>query len=241
MLRQTFCHIQGIGPASERKLWQRGIRDWSSALGEQDLSRLHPDLSESEQRFAAREWKWFDQRLPAGEKWRAFGDFGSQALYVDIETDGGLDEESITVIGCFDGHVAHTFVRGRDLEKAKELIEDAPLVVTFNGAQFDMPFIRRRFFYNLFNHVHVDLRFPLKRLGFAGGLKKIEECVGLSRGDSTRGLGGWDAVRLWREHEQGSTEALEVLLEYNREDTRNLQPLMKMVYEKLTKTTGFPE
>jgi len=155
---------------------------------------------------------------------------------VDIETDGGMDEDSITVIGCFDGSEAHTFVRGRDLEKAKELIEDHPLVVTFNGAQFDLPMIRRRFTNNLFNHVHVDLRFPLRRLGMRGGLKAIEEQLGIARPAETRGLGGWDAVRLWREWERGSAESLELLLSYNREDTRNMMPLMKKVYEELGAT-----
>ena len=62
------------------------------------------------------DWKFFDQRIPTAEKWRAFGELGSRALYVDIETDGGMDEDCITVLGCYDGRTAHTFVRGRDLE-----------------------------------------------------------------------------------------------------------------------------
>jgi uncharacterized protein len=239
-LRTSFIHLQGVGPMTERKLWQRGLRTWDDLRAHEDGGKYASDLARSQERFASGDWKHFDRALPANEKWRVLGDFQDKALFVDIETDGGVDGESITVIGCYDGREAHTFVRGRDLEKAKELIEDHPLIVTFNGAQFDMPLIRRRFFYNLFNHVHIDLRFPLKRLGFSGGLKKIEGAAGIARGDATRGLDGWDAVRLWREHERGSAEALDVLLEYNREDTRNLQPLLRLVYERLTATSGFP-
>ena len=87
--------------------------------------------------------------------------------------------------------------------------------------------------YNLFNHVHVDLRFALRRIGFSGGLKSIEQQVGIERCPEARGLDGWDAVRLWREFEHGSEESLEVLLAYNREDIKNLMPLMKKVFEEL--------
>jgi uncharacterized protein YprB with RNaseH-like and TPR domain len=40
-------------------------------------------------------------------------------------------------------------------------------------------------------------------------------------------------VRLWREYEYGSREALELLLNYNREDIVNLKPLMELVYREL--------
>lgn len=237
-LRNSFVHLQGIGPATEGRLWRRGLRTWTDLLAVEAGQRAEA-LRESHARFERGDWNWFDRAFPAGEKWRAFGDLGDRALYVDIETDGGMEGESITVIGCFDGVTAHTFVRGRDLEQAKELIEQHPLVVTFNGAQFDLPLIRRRFFYNLFNHVHVDLRFVLRRLGLRGGLKAIERQLGMSRSAETEGLGGWDAVRLWREWEMGHEASLQILLAYNREDTRNMLPLMKLAYEELSRKTGW--
>lgn len=233
MLQRTFCHLQGVGPTTERRLWRSGARDWDTALGDEKFSRFHADLAESKQRFSSSDWKFFDQKIPTAEKWRAFGELGSRALYVDIETDGGMDEDCITVLGCYDGRTAHTFVRGRDLEAGKELIESHPLVVTFNGVQFDLPVIRRRFAHNLFNHVHIDLRFPLKRVGLSGGLKSIEQQFGIVRAEATRGLGGYDAVRLWHAYEDGSNEALELLLAYNREDIRNMEPLMKHAFQKL--------
>lgn len=232
-LRTSFVHLQGVGLATERRFHLRGLRTWDDLRADGAGERYARDLEESQRRFEAGDWAWFDRALPADQRWRAFGDFGSRALYVDIETDGGVHEDCITVIGCFDGREAHTFVRGRDLDRGREMIENHPLVVTFNGAAFDLPVIRRRFLYNLFNHVHVDLRFPLRKLGLAGGLKAIERQLGLDRPAEVSGLGGWDAVRLWREWEGGSEESLEILLAYNREDTRNMKPLMEHVYQKM--------
>ncbi len=240
MLQQSFIHLPGIGPTTEQRLWRAGIRDWRALL-ERGGAVLHGaradearrGAEESLARFARGDWTWFEAALPADAKWRAFGELGDRALYVDIETDGGFGPEAITVIGCYDGVTAHTFVAERDLDAAREFIEQFPLVITYNGAAFDMPLIRQRFPYNLFNHVHVDLRFPLHRLGLKGGLKVIEQMAGIERGADTRGLDGWDAVRLWREWQAGSARSLEVLLAYNREDIVNLAPLMRLAYDRL--------
>ena len=240
MLQQTFIHLPGIGPTTEQRLWRAGISDWR-ALVERGGAVFHGargDLvrrgaEESLARFGRGDWKWFDAILPADAKWRAFGELGDRTLYVDIETDGGFGAEAITVIGCYDGRTAHTFVAERDLDAAREFIERFPLVVTYNGAAFDMPLIREKFRYNLFNHIHIDLRFPLRRLGLRGGLKVIEQMVGIERGPDSRGLDGWDAVRLWREWQEGSARSLEVLLAYNCEDIQNLAPLMRLAYDRL--------
>lgn len=240
VLQQTFIHLPGIGPTTEQRLWREGLHNWHDLVeqGDRFLHGARGDLArrgaeESITRQARGDWKWFDASLPADAKWRAYGELGQQALYVDIETDGGFDAEAITVIGAYDGCTARTFVAERDLDAAREFIERFPLVVTYNGAVFDMPLIRQRFPYNLFNHVHVDLRFPLHRLGLRGGLKMIEHLVGIERAPTTRGLDGWDAVRLWREWQEGSAQSLEVLLAYNREDIVNLAPLMQLAYDRL--------
>ena len=240
MLQQTFCHLPGIGPTTERRLWREGLVDWRTLI-ERGGSGLHGArgdrvrraAEESLLRFEHGDWKWFEASLPADAKWRAFGELGPRALYVDIETNGGFGAEAITVIGAYDGTTAHTFVAERDLDAARELIENFPLVITFNGAAFDMPLIRQRFPSNVFNHIHIDLRFPLHRRGLNGGLKLIEQQVGIARGPDTQGLDGWDAVRLWREWQSGRARSLEVLLAYNREDIVNLAPLMRLAYDQL--------
>jgi uncharacterized protein len=246
MLQRTFLHIPGIGETTEQKLWRAGIRDWADFVNAQERGRLRGrkvegaigDVRESIRHYGGSDWNHFEKRLPSHQKWRAFGDLGDRALYVDIETTGMGGDDQITVIGIYDGRTARSFVADRDLDEAAAEIEDHPLIVTYNGAQFDMPFIRARFRYNLFNHIHVDLRFPLRRLGYTGGLKKIEQAFGIERSGRTKGLDGWDAVRLWREYRQGSRDALDVLLEYNREDIVNLEPLMRFVFREMSSRLG---
>ena len=245
MLQQTFSHLPGIGATTEQRLWRAGLGDWRALAerGGEALRGARADAvrraaEESLVRFERGDWKWFDAALPADAKWRAFGELGSRALYVDIETDGGFGADAITVIGCYDGTTAHTFVAGRDLDAARELIESFPLVVTYNGASFDMPLIRQRFPCNAFNHIHVDLRFPLHRLGLRGGLKIIEQMVGIERGPLAQGLDGWDAVRLWHEWQNGRARSLEILLAYNCEDIVNLAPLMRLAYDRLKLATA---
>ena len=247
MLKRTFLHLPRVGETTERKIWNLGVHSWhdflaahgAGAFRGRRIERLSGDVTESIGRYERGDWNYFDQRVPSAHKWRAFGDLGDRVLYVDIETTGLMGDDPITVIGTYDGSDVKSFVAGRNLEAAQAEIEKHPLIVTFNGAQFDMPIIRSRFRYNFFNHVHIDLRFPLKRLGLTGGLKRIEETLGIQRSPRTRGLDGWDAVRLWNEYQDGSEAALELLLEYNREDIKNLQPLMRLVHGELTKQLSF--
>ena len=49
MLTKSFCHLPGVGPKTEQKLWAKGIRSW-------EAPELRPDwaerLLESRDRFA---------------------------------------------------------------------------------------------------------------------------------------------------------------------------------------------
>jgi uncharacterized protein YprB with RNaseH-like and TPR domain len=76
----------------------------------------------------------------------------------------------------------------------------------------------------------VDLRFLLARLGFKGGLKKIEPHFGIHRPDEVDGMDGYMAVILWDRYRRGDTGALDLLLSYNREDVVNLEVLMDAAF-----------
>src|SRR2546428_626169 len=101
------------------------------------------------------------------------------------------------------------------------------------GSRFDVPFLRKAFPRMHLDQIHLDLVHPLRRLGFVGGLKAIESQVGILRSEETTGLGGFDAVRLWRAHDEGDDDALDLLLRYNMEDVVNLEPLTELAYEGL--------
>ena len=234
MLRRTFLHLPGVGESTERRWWQRGLRDWTVALAAPCREDQRDALLASVTALREENWAYFERSIANVHKWRAWSELADRALFVDIETNGGYGPQSITVIGTYDGSAVRHFVAGENLQEAADHLESYPLLVTFNGLFFDMPLIRQRFTHRLSNHLHLDLRFPLHRLGLKGGLKRIEHQLGLARSEATDGLGGWDAVRLWREWERGSREALELLLEYNAEDVRNLRPLAMHVAEQMT-------
>jgi len=243
MLHHTFAHVPGIGLVTEKSLWSSGVRSWSDALNplwpacppRVRADTVRPVVQASLEAYDRRQWRFFDKALPPALKWRAFGDLAAQAHYVDIETSG-YDNE-ITMIGIYDANGFHAYVADQNIEEAREHLENAPLIITFNGVQFDMPLIRARFPYALWNHIHVDVMYPLKKLGLRGGLKRIEQAMGLTRSDETQGLTGWDAVHLWRAWRMGSREALDRLIAYNEEDVRNLAPLMQHVFDTLSAET----
>lgn len=247
MLRNTFIHLNGIGSATEKKLWRKGIHCWDDLL-ERGLeflptmrqSPIHANVCESIRRYNTGDWNFFEQSLPSSQKWRAYNDLKDKVLFLDIETTGLTDADSITLIGTYNGSESKMFVAGFNLEDAAAEISRYPLLVTFNGTCFDLPLIKRHFHKLAHNHIHIDLRYPLCWLGYRGGLKVIERRFGIQRSSETRFLDGWDAVRLWHEHRRGSREALELLKKYNEEDVRNLKHLLEIVCRMGTQNIGAP-
>lgn len=245
MLDHTFIHIQGIGEKSERDIWSRGIRTWSDFLEcpECVLSEVKDCVIRKELRNSIahrREIGFFAERLPSAEIWRLYESFRRRVVYLDIETSNGyMGADEITVVGTYDGTCVRSFVSGSNFEDFEGYISAFDLVVTFNGTCFDLPFIRRSIPNIALPPGHIDLRFPLKRLGYRGGLKKIEKEMGIERISEIRQMDGYDAVRLWRDYQWGDNRALEVLLEYNKADVVNLEPLMEFVNREL-KARIFP-
>ena len=248
MLRQTFIHARGVGPTTERRLWKGGVRSWeefldkisSGGLPNRRLLGIVPVVRESEKALAAGRIEFFSEALPSSDQWRLYPDFVERAAFVDIETTGltaGCDK--VTVIGLFDGDRFQAFVRGRNLDRFPGVAAQYALLVTYNGATFDLPFLRSEF-PRLRVRAHLDLRYPLKRLGCSGGLKEVEREVGIRRPAGLRDLDGFDAVRLWHEYERGRRNALETLLEYTRLDVENLLPLANRVSREMPRTIGAP-
>lgn len=239
LLEHTFIHIPGIGPKTEKRIWESGIYTWQDFL-KADRVIINPSKDrmiryELERSLRHRdEIRFFQNRLSSDQMWRLFQDFRDRAVYLDIETSGGFQGvDEITVIGLYDGDSVFTFVNGRNLEEFEIAIASYELVITFNGSTFDLPFIRRGFPHIHLPPAHIDLRFVLNRLGYKGGLKAIEKSMGISRESDIEGLNGFDAVLLWKAHQWGDREALKELIRYNTADIVNLEPLMEMAYEKM--------
>jgi uncharacterized protein YprB with RNaseH-like and TPR domain len=144
--------------------------------------------------------------------------------------------DDITVVGMFDGTRTHALVKGINLDHAylESILSKASTIVTFNGAGFDLPMIETHFPGAIPPVPHVDLRHLLRRLGHRGGLKAIERDLGIERDRRLEYMTGEDAVYLWRAWQRkGNRNALDLLLEYNSEDCRNLGTLSRYAYGKM--------
>ncbi len=249
MLYNTFIHIPGIGPVTERQLWDSGIHTWPDFLTACSLPararsayRLsRPILAECSARLKNMDAGYFSENIPSRESWRMYADFRANAAFLDIETTGLSPRSSIiTLVGILDTEGYHPFVYDRNLSDLREALEKYDLIVTFNGATFDLPFIEYHFGSVFKRKIHIDLRFPLRRLGLKGGLKSLEQRMGVGRPSELLALNGYDAVRMWRMWTRGNKGALETLIRYNAEDVLSLPKLAEIAYRRIADSIGAP-
>jgi len=92
-----------------------------------------------------------------------------------------------------------------------------------------LPFIRSRLGINLAEQfTHHDLMYDCWRNNLFGGLKAVERQLGINR--ELKGVDGYEAVRLWwRYVDSFDLDALNTLLEYNKEDVINLRTLKEIL------------
>lgn len=245
MLESTFCHIPGVGAHTEKSLWQQGCLTWHTylrnpegfSIGGADRNYVNSFVRKSVEQLKKRDHRFFAEALGTRESWRAWPEFRGKTAYLDIETDGGQSGDSVTMVGLYDGADFTCLVKGIDLDAFPDVISKYSMVVTFFGTGFDIPMLRRAFPHVRFDHLHLDLCHTLKRVGYRGGLKKIEKQLGIARGEGTDGLSGFDAIRLWNEYRSGRDASLEILVEYNREDVVNLETLAEIAFDRLRAST----
>jgi hypothetical protein len=205
---------------------------------------LRATIDQSIEALERRDRAHFATAIPQREHWRTVGEFGRLG-YLDIETDGGITADSVTVIGLSDGYECNILIKGKDLNDFPQLAEQYDGFVTFFGAGFDIPMLKRRFpsLDSVFrDRFHIDLCPALRRLGYRGGLKSIERELGVTRVPEAEGLDGMDAVRLWsayRRGGRGAEEALRLLIAYNREDVVNMKTLLEFAAPRLRALSGF--
>lgn len=235
MLTATFCHLKGLSRRSEERLWASGILAWQHLRGAGHCpfspakkEKVVAQLEESCRALADGDARHFLDSLPPAYLPRVYPHFKDRIAYVDIETTGLECWSKITTIALYDGRTVRTFVRGRNLEEFPLALEGCRMVVTYNGARFDLPFIRREFGIPLVIP-HLDLMRPLRAMGLRGGLKACERRVGFRR-QVPEDMDGFEAVRLWYAHERGKADALPKLLAYNSQDVLSLEWLLVHVY-----------
>ncbi|MGA1820038.1 MAG: ribonuclease H-like domain-containing protein [Thermoplasmatota archaeon] len=246
MLRRSFIFLPGVGVSTERAIWDQGIIDWTDFIRNEAAGPLKGErktrsdriLIKAEEYLSSGDVGFFSSLFKAGENWRLWDDFGGRTVFLDIETMGTRRFSPITVVGAYDGREFRALVRGKDLDGPgiSGLFEEATMIVTFNGATFDLPMIEAQFPGSVPRIPHLDLRFLARKLGYVGGLKSIEHQMGISRPEEVQGMSGEDAVRLWKLYERDrNRNALKLLLKYNMEDILNLSPMAESLVGSMKK------
>ena len=162
--------------------------------------------------------------------------FRDGAAYLDIETDGLSRDSLVTVVTVHRKNRTSTLIEGIDLdaEALADALDGAKMLVSFNGSCFDVPVLRNSFPEVDFDLPHYDLRFASRKVGYKGGLKPLEIEMGITRDDEIEGVDGAMAVHLWHQWERhGDDDALDILTEYNRADTVNLETIADRIYDLL--------
>lgn len=252
MLTRSFIFAKGMTEEVERQLWARGIISWdilrkqvgeaAEVLGNSRAQKLVESVNDAQRARDAHDLAWFRANWPERELWRLLDGFcePAQIALVDIETTGltpGYDQ--ITVIGLADTTQARVFVAGRPLpgdesiDKFREAMRAYRLLVTFNGANFDVPFIEKQFREASFkfDQPHIDLIQPARSLGLNGGLKDMEKQIGIVRAADIKEMRGIEAVQLWGAWKNTNDQAAyKRLTTYCKADCTNLSEFANHIY-----------
>jgi uncharacterized protein YprB with RNaseH-like and TPR domain len=237
-LENSFVLAPGIGRKTEKKLWQKGITHWEdvkeSSAGIRNEEKVKSFLEKAEKNLEVGNEQFFGDKLPNKSLWRSYQNFKDSICFFDIETTG-LDKKKnkVTTVSIHRNGETKTLIRGQDLtrENIQEELFNSSMLVSFNGKRFDQPFLEHSFNLEIENP-HIDLMYLFKRLGYSGGLKKIEKDLDVER--ELEDIDGREAVKLWKRYEKKSDEeALQKLVKYNKYDTKNLEKLLKTAHNQL--------
>lgn len=236
MLTNTFCHIKGLSLQAEKKLWSNGIICWDDYL-RQTLNFFSSVKNESVKKqlkisqavYNAGSVDFFFSRLKDEQIVRLYPNFKNEMAFIDIETTGLLiKKDIITTIAVYDGQFIKTYINGKNLWEFVADIGKYSILVTYNGARFDLPFLRNFFNISL-NQFHIDLCPVLRRLGFKGGLKKCEKQMNIKR--QIQDVDGLQAIHLWNQYQKNNNfGALQKLMAYNSQDVLTLEHIIIKSY-----------
>ena len=242
MIQNSFIFLPKISYKKEQNIWKQGISNWDDFLKAKDIKSISKKaksfydlkLIKAKQELAADNSYYFQKLLPNTETWRLYEYFKEDCCFLDIETyENG---KNITIIGIYDGYDTKTMVKNinLDMNLLKKELNRYKLIITFNGSVSDIPNINKYYPGTIPDIAHIDLRHACRKIGLIGGLKMIEEQIGINRPQHLKAYGGDNPIDLWRAFRaSGDKEYLDLLVQYNEEDIINLKPLMEHVYNGL--------
>lgn len=237
-IKNSFIPVKGVGEKTEQKLWEAGVTTWDEfdreVVGPTRADHIEDFIRTAQDQLNERNAHYFGEVFPSKSYWRLYENFNDRTCFLDIETTGLNKRDDVTIVGLYQGGEMTTLIQGQNLSHdtlVKEL-QNVKLLITFNGGEFDLPFLERDFDIEIVAP-HIDLIKVCRRMGYKGSLSFIERQVGIER--DRPDLSGEDAVRLWREYDNGKDTSLDTLINYNREDVMNLERLMEEMTNQLHK------
>ena len=245
MIRNSFIFLEKVGNRLEKNIWNNGIHDWDSFLKKDKIDglsksrKLYYDrkIMEARKHLFKANSSYFLDVLPQSQMWRLYDFFKEDAVFLDIETTGlSKNHDDITVFGLYDGLNTKTMIKGINLDyhELKKELEKYKLIVTFNGACFDLPFIEKRYPGLVPKVPNFDVKSITRQLGLTGGLKKIERDLNIKRKEIVEEFNGGDALTLWKMFRAtGDENYLNLLVEYNEFDTVNLKTVAEHCINKM--------
>lgn len=160
-----------------------------------------------------------------------------QEAFLDIETTGlSATDCEITVVGVYlvngmrNKLVQLVGDRVTD-ENLLNVLQGTSTIYTYNGMKFDLPFIHRHLGVDLnVMYNHCDLMYRCWENNLFGGMKSVEVKLNIPR--KLKEINGLEAIKLWWRYINNYDEkALELLLEYNKEDVVNLKTLRDKLFQ----------
>lgn len=151
--------------------------------------------------------------------------------YLDIETTGlSFSYHTITVIGIYlcnttDSKLVQLVGNNITRENLISSLHNVQMIYTYNGSRFDLPFIENFIGIDLASEFsHRDLMYDCWKNNLRGGFKSVERQLKIPR--QMKDVNGLMAVHWWWKYKNyNNKKALDLLLQYNKEDVVNLKAL----------------
>jgi uncharacterized protein len=248
-IETQFTIFPGIGAKMESMLYQANYKTWDDIFTNKSpdkklekvvlkLQSLIPQLREA---LSSQNFEIVKKNLPVNHHWMILPYCANHIAYLDIETTGlSKIHNKITTIAVYWGGKTYDFIKGQNLSEFPSFISQIPIIATYFGKVFDIPFCKS-YFSMEFSQLHLDLCFLGRKVQLRGGLKGVENKLGLHRTESA-GVDGAFAVRLWKKYQKTHEERyLQTLLAYNNEDVYSLEVILHHVYNRMVKKSGYSD
>lgn len=250
--KKAFLHLPGIGPQKTATFPAKGIFNWDDLklqYGAQVLpgvetprhAELLLELGRCEAALIDANLSYLSKTLHRSDHWRLLADFGNKATFLDIETSGDELRPEISVVVMRHQGQLHTFTAGQNLDQFLHFLNEIELLVTFNGASFDVPQLENHFHIPMRDIAHIDLRWVCYHSQLKGGLKEIERAIGLVRPPDLIGMDGAEAAFLWQRWKwTGNQKLVRRLARYCAADVIGLEHLSNWIVASQT-SAPYPE